>query len=80
MRVWYPRSRRNQASKSASSRMVTTVFRVGHTSLGVFPKLFIRGARVGVGRKAAVYLGIAHVAGAYSSLCLRRASLSMFCE
>src|SRR5579864_7368674 len=36
MRVWYPRSCRNQASKSASSRMVTTVFRVGHTTLASF--------------------------------------------
>src|ERR1700674_2688533 len=36
MRVWYPRCCRNQASKSASSRMVTTVFRVGHTTLAFF--------------------------------------------
>jgi len=36
MRVWYPRCCRNQASKSASSRMVTTVFRVGHTTLASF--------------------------------------------
>jgi hypothetical protein len=36
MRVWYPRCCRNQASKSASSRMVTTVFRAGHTTLASF--------------------------------------------
>jgi hypothetical protein len=36
MRVWYPLSCRSQASKSASSRMVTTVFRVGHTTLASF--------------------------------------------
>ena len=36
MRVWYPRCCRNQASKSASSLMVTTVFRVGHTTLASF--------------------------------------------
>jgi len=36
MRVWYPRSRLNQASKSASRRMVTTVCQVGHTTLVSF--------------------------------------------
>ncbi len=36
MRVWYPLCCRNQASKSASSRMVTTVFRVGHMTLASF--------------------------------------------
>src|SRR5271155_234494 len=36
MRVWYPRCCRNQASKSASRRMVTTVFRVGHITFASF--------------------------------------------
>jgi hypothetical protein len=36
MRVWYPRSRRNQRSRSASRRTVTISFGVGITTLAAF--------------------------------------------
>jgi len=36
MRVWYPRSRRNQRSRSASRRMVMISFGVGSTTFAIF--------------------------------------------
>src|SRR5205823_371343 len=36
IRVWYPRCWRNHSSRSRSSRMVTTAFRRGHTTVAFF--------------------------------------------